>query len=216
MAQLVYNKAYIKDKYPSDLEVFFDYFIKLEKPESAVLVLPTNKFVKAARKIFCKKYFATNNKPIPILHFYRLQDFARKCLNEIIPEKKYKLLSDAAILSLMEDAVRLEKLSYFKKENNKISTNVLQKIAQIIIGLKEDGITPESMESELTQKQNIASADLRFEEITKIYLKYNELLADKYLDEPTIYTKIIESVTRHPELVSGTPILSGDAETSSA
>jgi len=98
----------------------------------------------------------------------------------------------------MEEAIKSVDISYFKKKDGSISVNVLQKIANIIIGLKEDGIVPETMSDELTERQNLVSADIRFDEITKIYSKYNSLLSDKYLDESTIYYKVLELIGDDP------------------
>ena len=120
MSQLVFNKTYIEGKHPTDIDSFFDYFINIQQPSSAILVLPTGKYVRWAKKKFLQKYFKVQKKPSTELHFYRLMDFAKKCLLELAPEKKYKLLSDTAILSLMEDAAKNVNLSYFSKDNKNI------------------------------------------------------------------------------------------------
>ena len=198
MSQLVYNSSYQSTQLPTNLDGFFEYFINLEKPCSAILILPTGKFVKWAKKRFCRLYFNTKQLPTPPLHFFRLNDFAKKCLQELAPTTKFHFLSEAGVLSLMEDAIRKIEISYFKKKDGSVSYNVLQKITDIIIGLKEDGILPDSMTDELTARQNILTADIRFEEISKIYFQYNKLLSDKYLDETSVYYKILELIEENP------------------
>jgi ATP-dependent helicase/nuclease subunit B len=161
-------------------------------PENAMLILPTHKWVTRAKKDFIRYNYDKRERATGKLQFYRLLDFAHNCLDKL--GCKYKLLSDAAILSFIEEAMAAEKdnLEYY----GNTSLNLLQKIKDVLLGLKEDGITPENMATELTESQNVVSAEKRFHDITTIYKRYNELLGDYYLDEPAIYTKLFNELQR--------------------
>ena len=191
MAQLLYNSAFEIEKYPTNINDFFDYFIQIEKPENAILVLPTNKYVRWAKEQFIRKYFANKKLPTPELKFYNLQDFAYLCLNSLTEKSKYTLLSDAAILAIMEEAANTTDLQYFKTKKENISLTILQKLKNIILGLKEDGILPKNMQQELETMQNIVSAELRFSDLTKIYREYENLLGNNLLDVPAIFNKVV-------------------------
>jgi hypothetical protein len=191
MAQLLYNSVFEVEKYPININDFFDYFIQIEKPENAILVLPTNKYVRWAKEQFIRKYFIKKKLPTSELKFYNLQDFAYLCLNSLTKNTKYTLLSDAAILAIMEEAANTSDLQYFKPANGNISLTILQKLKSIILGLKEDGILPENMQQELETMQKIVSAELGFSDLTKIYKEYENLLGNNLLDVPAIFNKII-------------------------
>jgi hypothetical protein len=177
-AQKIYN-----------VESFIDYFVQNKNHTNAILIVPTQKYVNRVKKEYYKMNFAINASPTPQLNFFRLQDFAENCYKYLFPKSAYKRLSDSAILSLMEEAMQRTNLKYYEN-GNKISPNVLQRISQVILGLKEDGIMPESMERDLEVLQNIVSAELRFNDIMNIYSNYEKLLGDKYLDLPTIYRQL--------------------------
>ena len=198
MAQLLYNAAFDTEKYPKNINEFFAYFTQSQKPENAILVLPTNKYVRWAKEQFIKKYFNTKKIPTPELKFYNLQNFAHLCLNEITQNAKYTLLSDAAILAIMEEAANNSDLQYFKQKNANISLTILQKLKNIIIGLKEDGIAPENMQQELETMQKIVSAELRFSDLTQLYQKYENLLGNNLLDAPAIFNKIVFEIENFP------------------
>jgi len=199
MAQLSYNSAFNSEKNPTNINEFFNYFVQNEKPENAVLILPTTKYVNWAKEKFIRKYFNEKKMPTPELKFYNLKNFAKLCLEKLTVKESYEVLSDAGIFTFMETAANNPDLNlqYFKAKNQKISLTILQKIKDIILGLKEDGITPESMLQDLAVQQNIASAELRFSDLTKIYSEYEKLLNEKiggkiYLDEPAIFQRIFD------------------------
>ena len=198
MAQLLYNSAFEIEKHPINIDKFFEYFIQSQKPENAVLVLPTNKYVSWAKEQFIQKYFNQKKLPTPELKFYNLQNFAQFCLNSLTKKSKYTLLSDAAILAIMEEAANTFDLQYFKPKNGNISLTILQKLKNIILGLKEDGISPENMQQELETMQKIVSAELRFSDLTKIYKKYENLLGNNLLDAPAVFNKVVFELENIP------------------
>ncbi len=196
MAQLLYNSCFDTNKMPADLDSFFDYFVEKQSSESAILILPTNKYVQKAKFDFVQKNFEKNKKPTQKLHFYRLQDFAYHCLNKAFPNNNRRVISNAATLYLMEKAANYVEIKYYRSGRKNISLPILKQLMTIILGLKEDGITPFTMKNDLECEQNIASGDLRFNDIQLLYAKYEELLGDNYLDVPSVYYKITDEIDK--------------------
>ncbi|MCL2038943.1 MAG: hypothetical protein FWG85_00770 [Bacteroidetes bacterium] len=203
--QLVYNRSYNRNIYPTSLEAFLEYYIKKDKCSSAVLVVPTRKYVNYIKKEWIKQYYTHHNKAITKLHIYNLIDFATLVLKEIKKHNNVCCYSDAALLSLMEEAMKIlhneGSLVYY----NRISYNILEKIFDVVNGLRKDGITSKSMQDELVYQEGITSADKRFSDITKIYSLYEDLLAansndchNEYLiNSPDYSNKEMPSQARH-------------------
>lgn len=174
--QLVYNRAYNKNLYPNSLNAFLEYYIKKDKSSSAVLVVPTRKYVNYIKKDWIKKYYRHHNKAITKLHIYNLIDFAILVLKEIKGSNNVSRYSDSALLSLMEEAMKILQKEGSLIYYNRLSYNILEKIFEVVNGLRKDGITSAGMQNELVYQEGITSADKRFSDITKIYSLYEKLL----------------------------------------
>ena len=193
--QLVYNSAYNKNIYPSSLESFLEYYIKKDKCSSAILVVPTRKYVNHIKKDWIRKYYHHHNKAITKLHIYNLIDFAMLILKEIRGYNNVSCYSDSALLSLMEEAMKTllkeGSLVYY----NRLSYNILEKIFDVVNGLRKDGITSESMQDELILQEGITSADKRFSDITKIYSLYELLLHKNIKTNHTCHAELVSAST---------------------
>jgi ATP-dependent helicase/DNAse subunit B len=199
MPQLIYNNAYNSKNHPTSLDSFIDYFIEKDNCSVGILIVPTHKYVNYIKKCWITKYFKHHNRALGKLHIYNLIDFAKLCLKEISKED-INIYSDAALLSIMEEAILSTGLRYYSNKNNRVSQSILEKIFAIIDGLRKDGITAEHMEYELEVKQDVSSAEKRFNDIANIYKRYSELLqskANNKFDETGIYKQLKHHSINH-------------------
>ena len=184
MAQLLFNKPADPGKIHYDpIGLIYDY-ASVEKIGKFILILPTGKLVRHYKQILIRHYFEMNNSPCDEPQIFNLSEFIRNCHDQIFNSSDYRLVSDAYRLALFEDAVRKSELEFFRKDG--MSPSVLERISQIIYGLKEDGILPENLAEDL---RKISAAEevydpKKLSDIHKIYSNYEELLNGGLTDAP--------------------------------
>ena len=199
MAQYLHNAAFDINKHPATLEDFFNFLVTVDT-NSTILVLPTKKYVEKAKKEFIKYNFKINNTPTSELLFFTLQEFSILCYEKLFSDEGKKtdlqLINDAMTLFFIESAIsEIENLEYYNKKN--ISFSIVKKIASVITGLKEDGITIDKMQDENTFEEGaykVSNASCRFNDLCKIYSAYEKKISGKYLDKTDVYYNIVKNI----------------------
>lgn len=203
MPTLLFNKAYFSkfsnssaeiDLLCFDVQSMIDYFIEKKKTKSMLLVLPTSRMVLYYKKYFIRKYFERHKQPCQPPSFYTFESFVSFCYNNIFQNKKNQI-SEPFIYALIEEAIKNSQLQFFQHnpKNKRVSFSLVTKIAQIINGLKEDGIFPDDLFRDIKNYSPQDYIDYNIGGVTDpkklhdfavIYKKYQELLSDKFLDGP--------------------------------
>ncbi|MBI3259745.1 MAG: PD-(D/E)XK nuclease family protein, partial [Ignavibacteriae bacterium] len=95
--------------------------------------------------------------------------------------------SESYRLALIEEAAETAELRFFAKSGDSISPATLERLANIIFGLKEDGITPENLKEDITSTDEFSDLDLpRLRDIHALYSKYEYLLGEMLFDKADI------------------------------
>ncbi|MEJ5245276.1 MAG: PD-(D/E)XK nuclease family protein [Bacteroidota bacterium] len=203
MPTLLFNKAYSSKFSNSSAEIdllcfdthsMMDYFIEKKKPKSMLLVLPTRRMVLFYKNHFIRKYFERHKQPCEPPSFHTFESFVLFCHKKIFQNKKTQI-SEPFIYALIEEAIKNSQLEFFRHnpKNKRVSFSLVTKIAQIINGLKEDGISPDDLFNDVENYSpqdyidyNIGgvSDPKKLHDFAVIYKKYQELLSDKFLDSP--------------------------------
>ncbi len=202
MSQLLFNKSFAESNFNNinldKLDFVFDYLIENKKFQSTILVLPTKKYTDEMKRRFLRKY----KQATPNLLFLTLQEFAKQCLEKILSDnyQNIKFINETSSLILIEKVIEEEKnnLEYY---SHPVQLPVLKKITNVILGLKEDGITPQNIDNEYSEEQKVASAQKRFNDLCRIYTQYENKIQGKYLDNTDILYKIIEEVNKNQQPV---------------
>lgn len=199
MPHIIFNSNFKLDEMPKSIDNLIDFSIDNDAPESAIIIVPTGKFMRKLEKDFIRKYFNKYKKPVSNFKFYTFQTFVNKCYFSLFEFNPGRTISDAYRLTLMEEAYEKADLKYFKSKTNKASIGIIEKLDSIIIGLKEDGISTQSM-FEDCQKYNpddvfnpviggVTNRDRLFD-IASLYAKYEELLGDELKDSPSLIQRL--------------------------
>jgi len=171
-----------------------NFFIEKKKPKSMLLVLPTRRMVLYYKNHFIRKYFERHKQPCEPPSLHTFESLVMNCHKKIFQNKKTQI-SEPFIYALIEEAINNSKLKFFRHnpKNKKVSFGLVTKIAQIINGLKEDGIFPDDLFRDVENYSpqdyidyNIGgvSDPKKLHDFAVIYQKYQELLSDKFLDAP--------------------------------
>ena len=229
MAQIVFNSAF-KEKYSKknnkiNIDNFINYLVEAENPSKYILVLPTKRYVDSAKDKLILERSKKKKLVTPRLNFYTFEDFSKIVLDTIIknkPNDKKKnivYIDNATVMLAMQEAVnRVNKKKEFeyynqedkenKKTKNNISPSVLERISNIITGLKKDGFTSTNIDDEKANKslysykkydkeydtgnKYVEYIEKRFRDICRIYKEYEKILGDVYLDQHSINYRIVK------------------------
>jgi len=198
MPQIIYNKSFEQILSLADSESLINYAIEQNNIDIANLIVPTGKLVNHLQLNAVRKYFEKYNKPVTNFNILTLKSFVTSIFWKIINHKDFRLISDAYRFALFEEASEKAKLRFYKQSNKPLSSVILQKLSDLIYGLKEDGISVDQLKNELISPGENAD-DIESEKLSDIislYETYQNLLGDKYLDYPELLNltnKIIES-----------------------
>ena len=189
MYQLFYNAAFAKGDYPKSPEKFIDYAIYGNKLSNVCLLVPTGRLERLMKMKITTRYYRLYSKPVEHLPVFTFQNFVKDIYDKTYGKGNHRIISDAYRLALFEEAADATKLRFFASQGKKLSTAVLQRLSSVIFGLKEDGIEPQDLEKDLSDESVFISQSERFidkmrlGDIHKIYVSYQRLLGDKYLDK---------------------------------
>lgn len=219
MPYLIHNKAY-KDKFLEqhnntqkicfDVNSMLDYFIELKKPQSMLLIVPTGRIVQYYKNRFIWLYFEKYGEPCQLPQIFTLDKFVQFCYGKIFKKEK-KQISDPFIYTLIEESINRSNLRYFTKSNSEeitdaekiINYSFVTKIANIITGLKEDGITPEMLRKDaeaefvpkyFTNDEGGVKDPVKLGDFAEIFKNYQILLEENnLLDNAQFYIEMLRS-----------------------
>lgn len=199
MPQLIYNGRFDSKTMPITAESLIEHCIEQKSPEAMLLIVPTGRIVQKLTRDFISGYFAKHSQPCQKPKIMTLQKFAETCYYGIAGSDSGRLISNAYLYSLMEEAIDKSELEFFTNKSQNLSYNLIKRISDIILGIKEDGIMPEHLQDDLSryvpQKRidsNIGGIKdpRRLKDIAAIYKTYQDLLGQKFLDAPQVYLNI--------------------------
>lgn len=192
MSHILCN-ASLKSLNKFKLDEFLNEAIELDKPYDLVLIFPTGKFVRYFKQKFIGKYFSKHKKPLSNLKIFTLQNFIQTFFDSLIPNDKFKLLSDGYRLAIFEEAIKNANLKFYTTKSRKLPNSVLIRLFSLINGLREDGISLDKLQSDYnniidsqTKNQNYYTNTNRLADIIKIYESYEKSLGTKFIDFPKL------------------------------
>jgi hypothetical protein len=189
MAQFLFNNAYTNFIGLTEPEGFIDSAIGSNNQDSAFLIVPTGKLVRHYNMHAVRKYFEAYKKPSTKFQFYTLKGFISHCFGKLSLNKKYKIISDAYRISLFEEASEKAGLKFYSQTDRTLSPVILEKLAELVYGLKEDGITLEHLNNDLNNAINGNSSEVeihKLSDVVNLYEAYQKLLGDRFLDFPEL------------------------------
>jgi ATP-dependent helicase/nuclease subunit B len=201
MAQIIYNRNFPAEDIPYEAGPMLEYFISHSKHDALRLIVPTGRLMRRIKFGAIRYYYKTHNKPAPKFEIFTFYDFVRHCAGKMLDLSRYHFLSDAYRFALFEEAIKAARLNFYKRSGQSVSTALAQKIADVIYGLRQDGITPADMAKELDHPEITEDEifdESRMADIAAVYKKYLELLGDKYLDQPGLL-QLINSFLGDPD-----------------
>jgi hypothetical protein len=151
--------------------------------ESLIILVPTARRARLLKRHVLRQAFAVTGKPVAAIPVYTLEQFTTLLAERLMGSALPPVLSDGLVAAMMEqaaqNATRKRTMKFFnaaggsssasrsssrskvKSIAKSISPSVLERLTAIILGLKEDGITPANLRQDL--EHHAAFVDKRLE-----------------------------------------------------
>lgn len=190
MAFILHNEAFDPLTMPSSPEALFRTDYALGGKLNYRLVLPTGRVVRYENRNYFREFYRRTRKPAPKPNIHTLLSFANLCFAASGLNSKYRHVSEAYSTALFEEAAQNTELRFFSATGKSLSPALILTLKNIVYGLKEDGIKPEDLAKDLERAEDEDIYDpVKLKDIYQLYLKYEETLGDRLLDNAGIINK---------------------------
>lgn len=118
------------------------------------------------------------------MRIHTLESFISECARNIFGNALLRL-SDAYVAALMEEAASKADLQFFSRPEQELGPATLERLTNVVLGLKEDGVTPESLRLDI-RNARLGDEDItdikRLSDIERLFAAYEALLGDHLAD----------------------------------
>lgn len=202
MSQILINKSFENLKFPLELNFLIDNAIEKDLICSSIIILPTEKLVRYYTQKIIRAYYDKYGRPISKLQLYNLDNFIKILYNTIFPNIYIHKISEAYRLAIIEEAFEKVELKFFKFGNKPVNFNVIEKLSNVIYGLREDGITLEALKEDIEQaklNKTYGYDFLKLNDIYELYNYYEKSLTQKVTDGPAIMFRLIDYIKNNSD-----------------
>jgi len=183
------------------------------------LIIPTGRRKRMLHRMLTRDVFSRHQKPVPELPIYTLEQFAKQLFIDLIPRGEFQLISDPYRDMLFEEAMLHVNLPFYRGLSNTLSRQTIDKCAEVLYGLRKDGISSEALLLEV-QSQNPKEMHgihdiTRISDLATILQEYENILErEQLLDYPALLALIKEAILEQPQSMKqyGTIIMDGFSE----
>ncbi len=196
---VLHNSVNFSAPLGEDFETVLGRSIEQGSFDDVVFVVPTGRRLRLMTRTAVSSLCRKSGRPAGKLPFYTLESLVRYCAHELMGAKSPRLISDAYRLVLMEEAAEKADLAFFRGGRDALSPASLERLSNVIYGLKEDGVTPASLRDDVRRAQaGEIEEDLdasRLADIASLYENYEALLGSTLADYPRLLN-IVSQILR--------------------
>ncbi|MCX7929325.1 MAG: hypothetical protein N2663_01175, partial [Chlorobi bacterium] len=167
-------------------------------------VVPTGRRVRWLQREISRRVFQRTGRPLVGFQPYNLARLGTSLHARLYPDDMALPLTDSLRMALFERAI--EELSAegrlpFYAPNGKPSWALIEQLASVISGLRDDGITPEDLRYDLTRTDDPLAIDRqRLSDVLAIYERYHALLDKRYRDHTGIFDRVTHALLTGVEI----------------
>jgi len=180
--------------------------VEHESFESYSLIVPTGRRKRMLDRMLTRTLFNRHFRPVPDLPIFTLERFAQSIFSTIIPRGTYRIISDAYRHMLFEEAMETVNLSFYRGLSDHLSRQTIEKCAEILYGLRKDGITADALSIELQSPDPHSMHGIhdinRIHDLSLILAEYESILKREcVLDYPALLSLITEQILKEPDSI---------------
>jgi len=174
-------------------------------------VVPTGRRVRWLLREITRRVARRTGRPLIGFQVYNLARLGAALYGQLFPDDTTLPLSDGMRLALFERAIsdlaRDGKLPFYAPTGTP-SWSIIERLAEVISGLREDGILPADLRRDLENESEPFAIDrARLADVLAIYEQYLALLQGRYRDDTTVYERVGDALLTGQCHVDFSPIL---------
>ena len=202
MAYLLTNTSFDNQRNKRDLRSFLQFH---DDTGTLVHVIPTGRQVRLLLREKVRRDYTSLGKPIETQLIMTLEGFIKRCFDYVFPNfDRSRFVSESYRLALIEEAAETADLHFFARSGDSLSPATLERLSNVIFGIKEDGITPDDIHGDIVSAGEITDLDLpRLRDIHVLYSRYEHLLGDQFFDKSDILRELLS--LSHKEFIENQP-----------
>lgn len=190
---------------------FLESVLSAELESRICYVVPTGRRVRWLLREITRRVARRTGRPLVGFQVYNLAKLGAVLYKLLLPDEPALQLSDGMRLSLFErvisDLARNGKLPFYAPTGMP-SWSIIERLADVISGLREDGILPEDLRHDLENDSTPFAIDrARLSDVLAIYEQYLALLQERYIDDTAVYERVGDALLREHRYVDFPPIL---------
>jgi ATP-dependent helicase/DNAse subunit B len=173
------------------LEFIISTIVECNTAERCIIIVPTARRARALKRSVMRAVFAVQRQPVTTLHIYTLEQFILLCAQKLFRQEMPRLVSDGYSVALLEEAAviatKRSALKFFAADRTlsgsqqMLSPVVIEKLHNIILGLKEDGITAAHLKEDIERGGNEIVDAAKLHDISVLFEYYERLLKGESL-----------------------------------
>lgn len=195
---ILHNRKEFHAPLSDEFETVLGSAIERGSFDSMIFLVPTGRRVRLLTRTAVQSLSRKSSLPAGEVPIFTLEKFVHLCARQLMGARCPRVLSDAYRLALMEEAAEKADLRFFKGNQNALSPAALERLANVVYGLKEDGVTPASLrddirraeEGDVDEREEIDTA--RLADIASLYETYELLLGRTFADYPRLLQLVVQ------------------------
>ncbi|MCS6807928.1 MAG: PD-(D/E)XK nuclease family protein [Bacteroidota bacterium] len=204
---VLHNSQPSRFAYNNTLEEIFEQEVAEQAHtalQSVICIVPTERRVRLLKRIGTRTVFQQTGKPVSQLQIFTFEGFVRHVATLLFGNTMPRIASEALIAALMEEASERcrQNMKFFTSGSGTfqaIAPAVLERLSSIILGLKEDGITPDNLRADLhtahARTHSVITDPKRLADIATLYEAYQNVLGDTVVDYPQLLHRVTSQLT---------------------
>ena len=166
---------------------------------NCVRIVPTARLQRLLQRNTVRTNFLQKAMPVKSPPIYTLSTFIQYIASTVPSLAKIHVVSDAYKLALFEEVVEQSALSYYRIADENLSLPIIERLNNVIQGLKKDGITPLKLQDDL---EKVADTSLlgqkKLTDIITLYNHYESKLQNNITDEYTLTHTLTHYLAHNP------------------
>lgn len=190
---------------------FLVHHCSVHQPVSLRYVVPTGRRVRWLLREITRRVAEQTGRPLIGFSILNLAQLGALLHQQLFPDDNALPLSDSLRLALFEQAIAELASDHrlpFYAPNGKPSWGIIERLAEVISGLRDDGITPDDLRHDLDTATDPYALDrARLTDILSIYERYLELIAERFRDDTAIFDRTSAGLRNSTSTIEQRPIL---------
>ncbi len=168
--------------------------------DSHLFILPTQRLARRVERDIVRAFFDRTSQPIERLPIFSFGSFVNTFYDVI--EGRYRTASQEVQLALIYRAVESVDLEFFGRKGRTPSPAIVEKLANVIRGVRSDGVMPTDfaldLEHAASHPDDPGYDQSKLRDLYNIYSEYLRLLSGKWIDHPGKMITLQQTLEEQP------------------